>query len=442
MRSTSPFDGASFTWLLGIEDTCVYPPDGAAPLDEHELTEHAHRWREDLAIARELGATAVRYGMNWPLVHTAPGRFDWSVLDLIVPYATEQLGLDLVADLVHYGTPTWLPGSFADPGYPAAIEEFAGALAARYRGRLRAYTPLNEPLTTASFCGLRGVWPPRLNGWAGWTAVAVPLAEGMARATRAIRAADPDALIVHVEAATHVHTTERTQAAHVDLLRHLGWLPTDLTLGLVDQQHPMYRWLLARGASNERLQWLVAHPAIPDVIGVNYYPDLTPRRVVTVDGAPLQVTYNDGTDGLRAVLEAFSVRYGLPLAVTETSIEGDDQARSSWLYASAAAVQALRECGTDIRGYTWWPLMDFVDWSYAAGGANVEEFAIDTSKADGATAAPAPSLGDPRDGKTAFLRRMGLLRLEERSDGALDRVPTTAGDAFRHAAMTALTAVP
>jgi beta-glucosidase len=434
VTSSPPFDAASFTWLLGIEDTCVYAADGGEPLDEHALTDHNNLWRADLTAARDLGATAIRYGMSWPLIHTAPGKFDWTLLDQIIAYAVDDLRLNLVADLVHYGTPTWLTGSFADPGYPAAIEDFAGALAARYRGKLHAYTPLNEPVTTASFCGLRGVWPPKLTGWRGWTTVVVPIAEGMVRAARAIRRADPDALIVHVEAATHVHTTDDQHTEHVTLLRDIGWLPTDLTLGTVDNHHPMHGWLLEHGATEAQLEWLARHPTLPDLIGVNYYPDLTPRRVATVDGTPVQVAYNAGVDGLRSVLSAFSNRYDLPIAVTETSIEGDDETRSSWLVDSAAAVLDLRERGTDIRGYTWWPLMDFVDWSYAADGANVEEFAVDWAQAGGAAVGHAPSLGNPRDGKAPFLRRMGLLRLEERRDGALDRIATPAGDAYRRAA--------
>lgn len=432
--SSRPFDAASFTWLLGIEDTCVYAADGGEPLDEHVLTDHSTLWRADLTAARELGATAVRYGMSWPLVHTAPGKFDWTLLDQIIAYAVDDLDLNLVADLVHYGTPSWLTGSFADPGYPAAIEDFASALAARYRGKLHAYTPLNEPVTTASFCGLRGVWPPKLTGWQGWTTVAVPIAEGMVRAARAIRRADPDALIVHVEAATQVHTTDDHHTDHVALLRDIGWLPTDLTMGTVDHHHPMHGWLLEHGATEAQLEWLAQHPTPPDLIGVNYYPDLTPRRVVTVDEAPIQVAYNAGVDGLRYVLSAFWTRYELPIAVTETSVEGDDETRSSWLRDSAAAVLDLREQGADIRGYTWWPLMDFVDWSYAADGANVEEFAVDWAQAGGAAVGHAPSLGNPREGKAPFLRRMGLLRLEERVDGTLDRVATPAGDAYRRAA--------
>jgi beta-glucosidase/6-phospho-beta-glucosidase/beta-galactosidase len=433
MTGAVPFAPNSMTWILGIEDTCVYPVDPSEPaLDEHELTEHSLRWKEDLAALKDLGATAVRYGVCWPTVHIAPDVFDWSVLDRVVPYAVDELELTIVADLVHYGTPRWLAGSFADPRYPEAIAAFAAAFASRYRDRVRHFTPLNEPVTTASFCGLRGVWPPALTGWDGWVAVAVPIALGMARTTHAIRSAHPDAVIVHVEAATLITTGESEHTEHADLLRAIGWLPTDLLMGTVTADHPMRPWLVEHGAAEDDLSWLVDNAASPDVMGVNYYPDLTPRRLESLDGRPTQVSHDRGATGLREAVAGFAIRYGLPVAITETSVEGTDEVREAWLRASAAVVSELVEEGVDLRGYTWWPMLDFVDWSWAASGTNVEEFAVMQVLADGSTSiGPAPSLGDPADGKTAFLRRMGLIRLEERGDGSLDRVATPAADAFR-----------
>lgn len=427
-----PFARGRFTWLLGIEDTCVYPASSSeASLDEHELTGHTAVWRDDLRLAAELGATAIRYGVSWPLVHVAPGVFEWGELDAIIAFAVDELGLTIVADLVHYGTPRWLPDAFADPAYADAIAEFAGAFAARYRDRVSHFTPLNEPVTTASFCGLRGVWPPRLHGWEGWVAVAVPIAVGMARTITAIRAANPEAVIVHVEASTVMHADDLELEPHVALLREIGWLPTDLLLGRVDEQHAMQTWLLEHGARSEDLDWLRANPAVPDFIGVNYYPDLTPRRLTLVDDQHVQVSYDKWTDGLREALEGFADRYALPLIITETSIEGDDAVRVRWLRDSATLVEQLRD-RCDVRGYTWWPMFDFVDWSWAAGGANVEEFAVELVAADGSTTVgPAPSLGDPSQGKTPFLRRMGVVRLQEATDGSLARVPTPAAALFR-----------
>ena len=93
----SAFDPGTFTWALGIEDTCVYPADPAAtPLDEHELTDHSRFRSNDLALAARLGATALRYGASWPLVHVAPGIFVWDQLDAVVDGALERAFVRLV----------------------------------------------------------------------------------------------------------------------------------------------------------------------------------------------------------------------------------------------------------------------------------------------------------------------------------------------------------
>ena len=439
MSRGRPFGPGSFTWALGIEDTCVYPPDGGPPLDEHVLTDHASHVAEDVATVARLGATALRYGLSWPVTNPEPGVFDWTAADRAVDLAEEH-GLTLVADLVHYGTPTWLPQAFADPRYPDAVAAFAGAVAQRYRGRLECFTPLNEPVTTASFCGLRGVWPPYRNGWAGWVDVTTGIALGITRSVATIRRAQPDAVVVHVEAATDVRADGPGLEGRAELLRGIGWLPTDLVLGRVDDSHPLHGWLLANGADAEVLAELVAEPARLDVLGVNYYPDLTPRRLVEASGAAVQVSYDRGAAGLHDALTGFADRYGMPVALTETSIEGDDGTRARWLAASVREVAALRAGGVDVRGYTWWPLLDFVDWSWAAGGRNVEEFAVAVRQADGSTTVtPAPPLGEPADGRTPFLRRMGLVRLDETSPAApLRRTPTPVAHAFARAAGAAI----
>jgi beta-glucosidase/6-phospho-beta-glucosidase/beta-galactosidase len=416
-------------WLIGIEDTCVYPAAGSTmgPLNEFALTGHDQYWREDLATASRLGATGLRYGVSWPLVHVAPGRFDWSSLDERIDVAVHELGLTVIADLVHYGTPTWLEGSFADPMFPEALAEFAGAFAERYRSVVDHITPLNEPITTASFCGLRGVWPPALTGWDGWTTVAIGIARGVQRSIAAIRDANSGAVIVHVEASAIYETADDDLRGEVELLRSLSTLPTDLILGRVDADHPLHDWLIGNGAASEHLAELrVGVPAI-DLMGVNYYPDLTPRILEEVDGITRQVTTNRWADGLRTVLLRWQERYGMPMLVTETSIEGSQRVRREWLETATETVRALHSEGVDVRGLTWWPLLDFVDWSFASGGRNVEEFVLHPETSHDATS---ETFADPAHGVTPFLRRMGLIDLSENEDGTLRRTPTEAAPSF------------
>src|SRR5918912_1183073 len=79
---------------------------------------------------------------------TRPGHraLDWSWTDEVLPYLVEELGITPIIDLMHYGCPFWLRREFANEDYPRAVAAYAAAFARRYAGRVRWYTPLNEPL--------------------------------------------------------------------------------------------------------------------------------------------------------------------------------------------------------------------------------------------------------------------------------------------------------
>jgi beta-glucosidase/6-phospho-beta-glucosidase/beta-galactosidase len=424
----APFD-APFIWAVGIEDTNVGWPLAGSPegLDEYALTQHYAHWRADLALAAEIGAKQMRYGLPWYRLNPQPGQWDWRFADEVVDEAN-RLGLGLILDLVHYGTPTWLKGSFSDPDYPKAVAAYAAAVARRYRGRIAGITPLNEPLVTASFVGLRGIWPPHETGQPGWARVVVSLAEGMQRAIHAIRTADPEVSIVHVEA-THVWTAEPGLDDEKELLDHKNFLPTDLLLGRVGREHALHDWLLAQGIAPECLAALVAGAARPDVIGLNYYPELSARQLARYGEEVVGVTFNAWTEGLGGIIDGFVKRYGLPVLVSETAVEGDDAHRANWLEAVVGLLHRLRAEGVPVLGLVWWPLYDFVDWSWATGEQVIEEF---YSRIEGKVSPIYP----PKRGSSidAYFRRMGLYRLEA-AGADIRRAATAAADAYRRHAL-------
>jgi beta-glucosidase len=418
----------AFIWAVGIEDTIIGSPlRHGGRLDEYRLTGHVDRCRSDLDLAAASGATTIRYGVPWHEANPAPGSFNWDWADRTLPYAAQELGLDIMLDLVHYGTPDWLLGSFADPAYPAAIAEYAEALATRYRGLVRSYTPLNEPLVTASFYGQRGVWPPYLTGDPGWASVIASVVEGVQHTTRAVRRADPDAQIVHVEAVLLYRTTDPSLDAEVALGQRRATLPTDLLLGLAIEDE-MTSWLERQGIDGETIERLHAGAVLPDVLGLNYYPELSPRELVRRGGRTLQVADDRGAEGLELALRMFHDRYGLPLLIGETAVEGDDAHRTRWLDEAVAATERSRTQGIPVVGLTWWPLYDFVDWSWASGGQVVEEFYIRDQP--GAEPHPVAPMGTPGGEIEPFLRRMGMYRLERDGD-SLRPMPTTLADRFR-----------
>ncbi|WP_417555131.1 family 1 glycosylhydrolase [Microbacterium sp.] len=400
---------------LGIEDTFVpqHRP-GERAIDEYELTEHYERFAEDFALASDVGATVLRWGVPWYRVSPEKGAWDWSWTDRAVDAMLSQ-GLRPIVDLVHYGTPLWLDEQFANPEYPQHIEDYARRFAERYGDRITDYTPVNEPVIHALFCGEYGYWPPYLEGAGGFARIAVNLARGFVRTQRAIAGVIGDrATFVHVEAAMDFvgDDTAPEHHAEAERLRHQVHLVEDLVTGRVDDTHPL-RDRLGTAVSEVELDWFREHAVQPDIMGVNYYPrhstELFEAGVSHRGGfADPRPSVDRGADGLRAALEGFAARYRAPVMVTETCITGTVEERISWLEESTELVARMRDEGTEVVGYVWWPLFDMYEWTWRHS----------------------------REPREAHLLTMGLYALTETPEGLL-REPTPAADRYRQIARRA-----
>ena len=357
-----------WTWAVGIEDTFIGHPGGkrARVLDEYALIDHYGQWKADIDLIASLGVRAMRYGVPWYRVNPAPGEWDWEWLDRVMEHL-HRVGVAPIVDLVHYGTPLWLRRSFVDPDYPMRVAEYATAMVERYGEIADSWTPLNEPVVNADFSGLRGVWPPHLRGERGYDRVIFGIADGISRTTSAIRAARPTARIVAVEPCDVVTTDEPELAEAVRIRWQKLFLPIDLVMGRVGTEHPAYERLVGSGIPEASLERLVADPQVPDVIGVNFYPNMSRGRFVTSRGAiRRRRMYGSGADLVTALSE-FHRHTGLPVMVTETSDFASVKQRATWMDGSIAAVAEARELGLPVLGYTWFPVFSHVDWRWRRG---------------------------------------------------------------------------
>jgi beta-glucosidase len=364
-----------FAWATGIEDTFVAQTEriGERVLDEYALTHHYLYWREDFDRAAALGVNSMRWGIPWYKVEPAPGKFDWDWVDRVLEYAAAK-NIAIIADLMHYGTPLWLDNGFINASYPARMAEFAAEFARRYKHIVSHYTPLNEALITMDFCGTRGIWPPYLRGDDGTVKILRAIAKGIVLTIEAIREVDLRAVIVHVDAAGEI-LPDTPDLAHEAALRTARtFITTDLVCGLVDAGHPLLPWLTQHGFEDSDLSWHAARAVTMDVIGVNYYPEMSVHRLKEHAGGLTVERVIAGAAGMERAVRAFAERYGRPVAITETSTNGTIEERAAWLSESLAAIPRLRQSGVPLVGYTWWPLFDLIDWVYRAGARPLEEF--------------------------------------------------------------------
>lgn len=366
----------NFVWATGIEDTFIpQSRPGYRPLDEYELVGHYRHWREDLALAREIGAQAIRWGVPWYRVEPERGRFDWRWTDEVIPYLVEELGITPIIDLMHYGCPLWLDGEFNNPQYPQAVASYAAAFARRYQRLIIYYTPLNEPKVNALMCGKRGVWPPYLRGDRGYVRLMLQLIRGIFETVAALKAVSPNAVMVQVEAAGLSEAGLPELEELVGQRRERGYLSYDLLTGKITPEHPSYSWLIRCGATPAELAD-IAGRAIPlEVMGLNFYPQWSTQQVLF---NRLGRRYSRPTDkegrGFATLLKEYYQRYQVPVMVTETSASGSTRLRATWLESSVAAIKELRGEGVPVIGYTWFPLFTMINWRYRTGQMPVEQY--------------------------------------------------------------------
>jgi beta-glucosidase/6-phospho-beta-glucosidase/beta-galactosidase len=354
---------------VGIEDTFVpQAGPGQRKLDEYELTQHYSHWREDFDAVAESGAGLLRWGIPWYLVEPRPGDFHWEWLDRVADRMS-HLGLRCVVDLMHYGTPLWLDNQFLNAAYPERVALYARAVAERYGRVWTDYTPLNEPIINAVFCGEEGTWPPHLRGQDGFVRILMALARGIVLTQHAIRQVQPHANFVHVEAGFR-WVGDITQPLPRAVLEERRFLALDLVMGRVDDSHPLAGYLLGHGVTERDLEWFAAHAVTPDVLGVNYYPAFT---TMGTDASGSPVAVEAGVAGLRDLVTTYSRRYDLPLAITETSRSGSVESRVQWLRESVGLSHDLRAEGVRLVGYVWFPFFTLVDWGYRNDHSEVDD---------------------------------------------------------------------
>jgi hypothetical protein len=138
----------------------------------------------DLGLIRDAGFGWVKQVFPWREMEGAgKGKYDWSVSDRVVRMAHDRFGLDILARVG--SQPDWARQGCSLEGPPRNYQDFAdflGAMAARYKGRIRAYEIWNEPNLAREWCDQ----PPNPEQYVRMLRLAY----------QAIKRSDPDALVI------------------------------------------------------------------------------------------------------------------------------------------------------------------------------------------------------------------------------------------------------
>jgi len=364
-----------FLWATGIEDTFIpHARPGLRALDEYELTQHYKLWKSDFDLVAKTGVSYLRWGIPWYRVQPAPNQWDWEWTDQALDYLVNVKGITPILDLMHYGTPLWLENSFINASYPQHVAEYAHEVVARYKSLVRYYTPLNEPMVNAEFCGSKAEWPPYLSGDNGYVKLTLALAKGIILTTQAIKAEQPDAITVQVEALWHTFTKDSSLQHHADHNNARQYLCFDLSTGRVADDYPFANFLCSNGMTDADMEWFRRNAVTFNFFGANFYPWSYGELRKGSNDSIRYATGNTSGEKIEIVLREVHKRYRMPIMITETSAKQDVNGRACWMDETLEAVRTLRVEGIPVVGYTWFPLFTMVDWAYRTGRRPLKDY--------------------------------------------------------------------
>ena len=352
--SGMPTGGAgNFMFATGIE--CSYPTIGNGSIRRDLLEEcgHYENFRTDLALVKDLGLKVLRYGLPYYKTHLGPGRYDWSFADAALA-EIQRLGITPILDLMHFGVPDWI-GNYQNPDLPVLFAEYAGAVAERYPW-VRYWTPVNEIYVTSRISAKDGLWNEQLKDDRSFVTAMKHCVAASILATQAIVERRNDAIIIQAESAEYMHEARADRPAQKTLINKLNLLSLDLLYA-----HPpdadVCMYLLDNGMTRKEYDWFMAgEPPGYQVMGNDYYGQN--ERIRLPDGSVIQA---EDIFGWYQLTRIFYERYRKPVMHTETNVR-DANFAPTWLWKQWMNVLRLRQDGVPVLGFTWYSLVDQIDW--------------------------------------------------------------------------------
>ncbi len=401
MQSKSPFYWGTATAAFQIEGSPL--ADGAVASDWYKLThlpekilkgdhadvacDHYRRWREDIALMRQLEVNAYRFSVAWPRIFSDAHKLNRAGLDFydrLVDGLCEA-GIEPFVTLFHWDTPCWVDdqGGWLWKETPQHFEEYAQAVFERLEDRVSHWVTFNEPLVYYHSYITGWHWPFREKAYTELLTCWDAMLEAHFRVARlhASRGAGGKLGLVH---SYHVldpaseSEADRAAAMRADGLRNRWFLdrlftgsyPADM-LELMDAHLP-----------DSCREPSVQHQ-VPDFLGVNYYAIGSIRNDPSVelfgfsepvDEFELQPIIPSHPSGLfRMVERVVDLYQPKELYLTENGYlehEGaepdplDDVKRQRFLGDHFREVERCVEAGLPLRGYFHWSLLDNFEWRW------------------------------------------------------------------------------
>ncbi len=380
-------DGAG----ASIWHTFSHTPGTIAGDDHGDVAcDHYRRWREDVALMRELGLRAYRFSIAWPRVFPsgrgAVNPAGLAFYDRLVDGLLEA-GIDPMVTLYHWDLPQALQddGGWGSPDIAERFADYAATVFGKLGDRVQRWITFNEPWVFHWVGSVLGIHAPGNHDMAAALLGGHHTLRAHGLAVQRFRALVPDGQIgITLSVQAHLPASDDAldiEAAARARAFHNEWFVDPIVFGdYPTALRQQFGELLP--VIDEADRALFQQPI--DFLGLNYYTRNVQRHdplgffgaaTERPPGVYTAMDWEIYPAGLYHVLREFHARYRLPIFVTENGAgfedekpgaDGrvDDAERLLYLQGHLEMCHRAISEGVDLRGYLVWSLMDNFEWGF------------------------------------------------------------------------------
>ena len=361
--------------------------------DGKTACDHYHRYKEDVALMKQMGIRAYRFSIAWSrILPKGYGEVNQKGLDFYSCLIDELLdaGIEPYITLYHWDLPQALQdmGGWTNPDMPRYFMEYARIDA--FHDRVKKWITLNEPYCAAFLGNYEGRQAPGLRDFSAAVQVSYHLYVGHGLAVEYFRKQGYEGEIgitLNLMGRLPLTDSEEDRAAAVRADGYLNrWFAEPIVFGRYPED--MVELYRSKGVRlpefKEEHMKLIGQKL--DFIGLNYYNDFYVKADEHVWPLgfkienPKHIPINDRNwpvteQGFTNMLLRMKNEYGIEtIYITENgtsshdvvSMEGrvEDGPRKDYLHRHLLALWEAVSQGVNVKGYFQWSLYDNFEWSF------------------------------------------------------------------------------
>ena len=350
-----------------------------------------HRFKEDVALLKELGVNSYRFSISWPRVlPEGTGKINAKGLKYYLDLIGELISnkIEPIVTVYHWDLPQILQdkGGMLNKDFPDWLAEYSSVLASAFKGRVTKYIIINEPQCIVGQGLVTGDHAPGLHLDIKDALYATHnLLKGYGKSSRAIKRIDSKAEI-SIATTGNVYVPEDKESAEICRQKTFSVDPEypwfgmsiyldPIILGNYPEEYYKNFGDILPAITKEDLDLI---HQVPDFLSFNNYSGTIYRKGKPIDFKKEGIETAD-IEWEQIIPESLYYgskflygRYKRPVLVSENGMcdntgadkgEVRDIRRCRYIEKYFSSLMKARKEGADIKGYLYWSLFDNFEWS-------------------------------------------------------------------------------